>query len=54
MAEKLDEAAMATDPDNSVGAQEYILPRLAWKNQVAYFRVLFKVKNALDIYEQKF
>ena len=38
-------------PDESqsqVNAAQFLLPRSAWNSQVAYLRVLFRAKKALD------
>ncbi|MGF1935637.1 MAG: hypothetical protein RM347_014815 [Nostoc sp. ChiQUE02] len=43
-------------PDESpsqVDATKFLLPRSAWSSQVAYLRVLFRAKKALDRIEQE-
>ncbi|MDF5706985.1 MAG: hypothetical protein PUP90_04695 [Nostoc sp. S4] len=43
-------------PDESqsqVNAANFLLPRSAWSSQVAYLRVLFRAKKALDRIEQE-
>jgi hypothetical protein len=54
MSKELDETLTAT---NNAGAaideHEFVLPRSAWNNQAAYFRMLFKVKKYLDCFEQR-
>jgi hypothetical protein len=37
---------------NAKDESNIILPRSAWNNQVSYFKVLFKVKKALDNLEK--
>ncbi|MBD2198637.1 MULTISPECIES: hypothetical protein [Calothrix] len=34
-------------------SQEPLLPRLAWNSQIAYLRVIFKAKKALDRIEKE-
>lgn len=38
---------------NSPVANEPLLPRSAWTSQIAYLRVLFRAKKALERAEQK-
>jgi hypothetical protein len=54
MSKELD-ISTGTDTMNSDNVVEegYVLPRPAWNDQVAYFRVLFKAKKALDRVEQE-
>ncbi|WP_334770567.1 hypothetical protein [Nostoc sp.] len=43
-------------PDESqsqVNAANFLLPRSAWSSQVAYLRVLFRAKKALDRIEKE-
>ncbi|MFN6571459.1 hypothetical protein [Dendronalium sp. ChiSLP03b] len=43
-------------PDESqskVNTAPFLLPRSAWSSQVAYLRVLFRAKKALDRIEQE-
>ncbi|BAY09980.1 hypothetical protein [Calothrix sp. NIES-2098] len=45
-----------TDGDRSpseLDSQEPLLPRLAWNSQIAYMRVVFKAKKALDRIEKE-
>ncbi|QKQ72702.1 hypothetical protein [Nostoc sp. TCL240-02] len=36
-----------------LNSHETLLPRLAWNSQIAYLRVLFKAKKALDRIERE-
>jgi hypothetical protein len=56
MIEELDETLAISNiynTDIDTQEREYILPRPAWNNQILYFRILFKVKKALDSAEKK-
>ncbi|WP_414575062.1 hypothetical protein [Anabaena sp. CCY 9402-a] len=52
---------MSINPDNSAASApdisqpqvEPILPRSAWNSQLAYLKVMFKAKKALDRIEQE-
>ncbi|MEA5565621.1 hypothetical protein [Anabaena sp. UHCC 0399] len=52
---------MSINPDNSTASApdisqtqvEPILPRSAWNSQLAYLKVMFKAKKALDRIEQE-
>jgi hypothetical protein len=55
MSKELDETLTAT---NNAGAaineKEFVLPRSAWNDQIVYFKLLFRVKKALDFVEKLF
>jgi hypothetical protein len=40
-------------PSDSQSSTNFLLPRWAWSSQVAYLRVLFRAKKALDRIEQQ-
>lgn len=40
------------DKEVATQEQEYVLPRPAWNDQVAFFRALVKTKKALDLIEE--
>jgi hypothetical protein len=46
------ESSINQSPDD-LGSQEPLLPRLAWNSQIAYLRVIFKAKKALDRIEKE-
>jgi hypothetical protein len=43
----------ADDSQSQVNTVNFLLPRSAWSSQVAYLRVLFRAKKALDRIEQQ-
>jgi hypothetical protein len=56
MPKQLDETLSVSNTNNlddSMNEEEFILPRSAWNDKIAYFRVLFRVKRALDCNNQK-
>ncbi|WP_404785945.1 hypothetical protein [Altericista sp. CCNU0014] len=56
MTEKLNPTLKLSNGDNAstvAQEQQYVLPRQAWNDRVAYFRVLFKTKKALDLIDRK-
>ncbi|MBD2167794.1 hypothetical protein H6G04_25750 [Calothrix membranacea FACHB-236] len=46
------ESSPNQSPDE-LESQEPLLPRLAWNSQIAYLRVVFKAKKALDRIEKE-
>ena len=53
MPQESDKNLSTSSIENESAEQTHVLPRPAWNDQVAYFRVLFKIKKALDLAEQK-
>lgn len=47
-------ALVSRDLEPITGEKESVLPRLAWNDRVAYFKVLFKAKKNLDKIEKIF
>ncbi|WP_445635836.1 hypothetical protein NSTC745_00627 [Nostoc sp. DSM 114161] len=41
------------ESQNQISSAKLLLPRSAWSSQVAYLRVLFRAKKALDRIEQE-
>nr|AVH79632.1 hypothetical protein [Nostoc sp. PCC 9201] len=41
------------DSQSQVNSANFLLPRSAWSSQVAYLRVIFRTKKALDRIEQE-
>lgn len=41
------------ESQNQINSANFLLPRSAWSNQVAYLRVLFRAKKALDRIEKE-
>ncbi|MBH8553541.1 hypothetical protein I8751_14405 [Nostocaceae cyanobacterium CENA357] len=41
------------DSQSQVNSASFLLPRSAWSSQVAYLRILFRAKKALDRIEQE-
>ncbi|MFN6559375.1 MAG: hypothetical protein RMY28_006155 [Nostoc sp. ChiSLP01] len=41
------------ESQNQVNSANLLLPRSAWSSQVAYLKVLFRAKKALDRIEQE-
>ncbi|MHC0063919.1 hypothetical protein ACWATR_13610 [Nostoc sp. UIC 10890] len=39
--------------DSTTDSQEPLLPRSAWNSQLAYLRLIFRAKKALDCIEQE-
>ena len=39
---------LSNNAENPVNQNDFLLPRSAWNSQVAYLRLIFKAKKALD------
>lgn len=48
-----EEDTTITDKETQVDSQVPLLPRLTWNSQLAYLRVVFRAKKALDRIEKE-